>query len=64
MILNCLVCSKEKKDHDVWTNKTVIGALYDSEFQNHEIIRSMTYEYVICHDCMNEIQKQVEMKRK
>lgn len=64
MILNCLVCSKEKKDYEVWTNKTVIGALYDSEFQNHNIICRMTYESVICHDCMEIIQKQVDEKRK
>lgn len=62
--MECLVCSKKKTDYDVWTNKVVIGALYDSEFQNHKIIRSMTTQSVICHECMNQIQKEVDEKRR
>ena len=62
--MNCLVCSKEKKDFEVWTNKIVVGALYDSEFQNHESIRKMTSESVICHACMTKIQEDVDEKRK
>lgn len=62
--MNCLVCSKEKKDFEVWTNKIVIGALYDSQFQDHKVIRSMTNLSIICHDCMEIIQKEVDEKRK
>jgi len=62
--MNCIVCSKEKKDFEVWTNKIVIGALYDSEFQDHKIIRSMTNQSIICHNCMEIIQKEVDEKRK
>lgn len=64
MTIKCLVCSKVKKDYDIWTNKIVIGALYDSEFQNHEVIQSMPSQSVICHECMNKIQNQVDEKRK
>ncbi len=64
MTLKCLVCSKEKKDYEVWTNKIVIGALYDSEFQNHETVQNMNRQSVICHECMNKIQNQVDEKRK
>lgn len=64
MTIKCLVCSKIKEDFEVWTNKVVIGALYDSEFQNHKVIQRMTSQSVICHDCMNEIQRQVDEKRK
>ena len=62
--MKCLVCSKEKKDFEVWTNKIVIGALYDSVFQDHEIIRSMTSQSIICHDCMGKIQNEIDEARK
>ena len=61
--MNCMVCSKTKTEYDVWTNKIVIGALYDSEFQNHKIVRDMTPQSVICHECMDKIQQEVDEER-
>ena len=60
----CFVCAKKKEDFQVWNNKIVIGATYDSEFQNHEIIRHLPEKSVICHDCIKMIKKEVEKKRK
>lgn len=57
------MCSKIKTEYDVWTNKIVIGASYDSEFKNHKIIRNMTPQSVICHDCLSKIQQEVDEKR-
>ena len=62
--MNCFVCSKKKEDYDVWTNKTVIGATYDSEFQDNDVIRSMSDKSVICHDCVQTISNKVEENRK
>ena len=62
--MNCFVCEKKKEDYDVWTNKVVIGATYDSDFQDNDIIRNLSEKSVICHDCINKIKKEVEMKRK
>jgi hypothetical protein len=62
--MNCLVCSKKKEDFEVWSNKIVIAATYDSEFQNNEIIRKMTDKSVICHDCMQTIKGKVDEARK
>ncbi|MCV0409698.1 hypothetical protein [Nitrosopumilus sp.] len=57
--MNCFVCGKKKEDYQVWTNKTVIGATYDSEFQNKDIIRDLSDKSVICHDCIKNIEKQI-----
>ena len=62
--MNCLVCSKKKEDFEVWNNKIVIAATYDSEFQNHEQIRQMTDKSIICHDCIQSIKDQVDKNRK
>ncbi|KAF6245004.1 hypothetical protein [Nitrosopumilus sp. b2] len=61
--MNCFVCAKIKEDFEVWTNKIVIGATYDSVFQDHEIIRQLHDKSVICHDCMKKIIADVDAKR-
>jgi hypothetical protein len=61
--MNCFVCAKKKKDYQVWTNKIVIGATYDSGFQDHDIIRNLSEKSVICHDCIKIIEKEVGKKR-
>jgi hypothetical protein len=63
-IMNCLVCSKKKQDFEVWHNKIVIAATYDSEFQNNEQIRLMTDTSIICHDCIESIKNKVDQNRK
>ena len=63
-MLNCSSCSKEKGDYDVWSNKIVIGATYDSDFQDDEIIRNMDEKSVICHDCVQMILDKITEKRK
>ena len=63
-IMDCLVCSKKKEDFEVWSNKIVIAATYDSELQNHELIRKMTEKSIICHDCMQSIINKVNENRK
>ena len=62
--MKCFGCSKKKEDYDVWTNKIVIGATYDSEFQDNDTIRSMSDKSVICHDCVQTILNKVEENRK
>ena len=62
--MKCFVCSKKKEDYDVWTNKIVIGATYDSEFQDNDDIRSMSDKSVICHNCVQTILNKVEENRK
>lgn len=62
--MNCIACSKEKNEFEVWNNKIVISATYDSIFQDHEIIRKMDANSVICHDCISEIEKQVDESRR
>lgn len=62
--MNCLVCSKKKKDFEVWNNKVVIAATYDSEFQNHKQIRKMNEKSIICHDCIQSIKEQVDQNRR
>lgn len=62
--MNCISCSKEKNDFEVWNNKIVISATYDSAFQDHEIIRKMDAKSVICHDCISKIEKQVDESRR
>ncbi len=62
--MECLVCSKKKEDFEVCSNKVVIAATYDSEFQNHEQIHQMTDKSIICHDCMQSIKDHVDENRK
>ncbi len=61
--MNCFVCGKKKEDYEVWTNKIVIGATYNSDFQNNEIIRNLLDKSVVCHVCIKVIEKQVEKER-
>jgi hypothetical protein len=61
--VNCFICGKKKEDFEVWTNKIVIGATYNSEFQNNEVIRNLSDKSVICHVCIKTIEKQVGMKK-
>ena len=58
--MNCFVCGKEKQDFEVWSNKLVIGITYDSDFQNNDVISSMSDKSIICHQCIIEIQKKVK----
>lgn len=58
--MNCFVCEKKKEDFEVWTNKLVIGITYDSNFQNNDVISSMSDTSVICHGCIIAIQKKVQ----
>ena len=58
--MNYFVCGKEKQDFEVWSNKLVIGITYDSDFQNNDVISSMSDKSVICHKCVIEIQKKVK----
>jgi len=62
--VNCFVCGKKKKDYEVWTNKIVIGATYDSLFQDHDIIRNLSDKSVICHMCIKAIANEVDQKSK
>lgn len=59
-----MICSKRKEDFEVWHNKIVVAATYDSEFQNHEQIRKMDDKSIICHDCILSIKEEVEKNRK
>ena len=63
MLLNCFVCSKKKEDFEVWNNKIVIGATYDSVFQNHDVIKNLHRDSVICHACIKKIQDEVDSSR-
>jgi hypothetical protein len=58
--MNCFVCRKEKKDFEVWSNKLIIGITFDSDFQNNDIISSMSDKSIICHQCIIEIQNKVK----
>ena len=60
----CFVCSKKKEEYDVWNNKITIGATYDSEFQKNEYIVNMSDKSVICHDCVQKIKQETDVKRK
>ena len=62
--MDCFVCSKKKEDFEVWHNKVVIAATYDSEFQNNEYIQNMSDKSIICHDCILTIKNQVDKNRK
>lgn len=61
--MDCFVCSKKKKDYEVWTNKIIISATYDSEFQNNEIISKMSEKSIICHNCLKSIEIKVDKKK-
>ena len=61
--MNCFVCSKKKEDFEVWNNKIVIGATYDSVFQNHDVIKDLRRDSVICHTCIKKIQDEVDLGR-
>ncbi|MFQ5497660.1 MAG: hypothetical protein ACE5DU_07240 [Nitrosopumilus sp.] len=61
--MNCFVCSKKKEDFEVWTNKMVIGATYDSVFQEHDVVKNLQRDSVICHMCMKKIQDEVDSSR-
>lgn len=61
--MNCFVCGKKKEDYQVWTNKIVIGATYDSAFQDHDTIRNLSDKSVICHECIKSIKEGVDQKR-
>ena len=62
--MDCFVCSKKKEDFEVWNNKIIIAATYDSELQNHESIRKMAKTSIICHDCIQSIIDKVDEGRK
>lgn len=62
--MNCLVCLKKKEDFEVWNNKITISATYDSEFQDNEFIRKMSYKSIICHDCVQSIKNKIDENRK
>jgi len=62
--MDCIVCSKKKEDFEVWSNKIIIAATYDSEIQNDESIRKMTETSVICHRCMQLVINKVNEDRK
>jgi hypothetical protein len=61
--VNCIVCSKKKEDFAVWSNKIVISATYDSQVQDHGVIRKLSVDDVICHDCMQKILDEVDKTR-
>ena len=61
--MNCFVCGTKKEDFQVWTNKIVIGATYDSEFQNNDIIKKLPSDGVICHKCIENIEVIVDFNR-
>lgn len=56
--MNCFVCAKKKEDFEVWSNKTIIAATYDSKVQNDETIRKMDEKSILCHKCMQSIINQ------
>ncbi len=58
--MNCFICGKEKLDFEVWSNKLIICMTYDSDFQNNNIISSMSNESIICHQCIIVIQNKVK----
>ena len=63
-MINCFMCRKKKEDYEVWWNKITICITYDSEFQNNEIIRNMLDKSMMCHACIEIIEKKVEEKNK
>ena len=62
--MSCFVCSKKKEEYDVWNNKITISATYDSEFQKNKHIVNMSEKSAICHDCVQKIEKETDLKRK
>ncbi len=63
-MLNCISCSKLKGDYDVWSNKIVIGATFNSDFQDDNIIRSMDEKSVLCHQCVQMILDKITENKK
>ena len=61
--MNCFVCLKKKEDFEVWSNKIVISATYDSQVQDYDIIRKLSVHDVICHNCMQKILDDVDKTR-
>jgi hypothetical protein len=61
--MDCVVCNKRKKDFEVWSNKIVIAATYDSKVQDHNVIRKLSEHEIICHDCMQKILDEVDETR-
>ncbi|WP_428324707.1 hypothetical protein [Nitrosopumilus sp.] len=61
--MNCFVCSKKKEDFEVWSNKIVISATYDSKVQDHNAIQKLSIHDVICHNCMQKILDDVDKTR-
>lgn len=59
---NCFVCEKKKEDYEVWWNKLAISITYDSEFQNNDIVCSMSDKSVMCHTCIKTIEKMIKDK--
>jgi len=64
MISRCVSCSKVKKDYDVWSNKIIICATFDSVFQDVDVIRGMSDGDVICHTCVQKILDEIEKSRR
>ena len=62
--MRCFICSKKKEDYDVWNNKITISATYDSEFQKNKYVTNMSDKSVICHDCVQKIKQETDVKRK
>ena len=52
------------KSVSISSNKIVIGATCDSDFQDDAIIRSMDEKSVICHDCVQKILDEITDNRK
>ena len=61
--MNCFVCSKKKEDFEVWSNKIVISATYDSKVQDHDVIQKLSNHDVICHNCVQKILDDVDKTR-
>ena len=61
--MDCVVCNKRKKDFEVWSNKIVIAATYDSKVQDHNVLRKLSEHEIICHDCMQKILDEVDETR-
>lgn len=41
----------------------MIGATYDSVFQEHDVVKNLQRDSVICHICMKKIQDEVDSSR-
>lgn len=61
--MNCFVRSKKKENFEVWSNKIVVSATYDSKVQDHDVIQKLSEHDVICHDCMQKILDDLDEAR-